>query len=235
MLKIALSKTNQSGACKIISQLKYSAKTNSVGSIKYDQSTVLGRGCQNTMVFKGSMGFRESVAVKRIFMDETSKDKILREVVINSSLPAHSNIVNFIHAEFCSSFLFIALELCTCSIMDCIKSSYFPTPEVDMLRQATCGLEFLHDNNIIHRDLKPQNILIVVTHQSKVLVKVADFGMSRIITDIRESSPSTSSIGTRNWSAPELLLYRDAVERGETNATLVISMLMVIKIKNNSI
>ena len=38
----------------------------------------------------------------------------------------------------------------------------------------------MHANNIIHRDLKPQNILV-----SKGVIKIADFGLSRVIDDSR--------------------------------------------------
>lgn len=39
------------------------------------------------------------------------------------------------------------------------------------------GVSYLHSRNVYHRDLKPQNILI----NSHNDVKIADFGLSRVI------------------------------------------------------
>ena len=40
------------------------------------------------------------------------------------------------------------------------------------------GVDWMHVNNIVHRDLKPQNVLVT---NDGAKVKIADFGLSRII------------------------------------------------------
>ena len=31
---------------------------------------------------------------------------------------------------------------------------------MEYISQATCGLNFLHQNNVVHRDFKPENLLV---------------------------------------------------------------------------
>ncbi len=46
------------------------------------------------------------------------------------------------------------------------------------------GLDYLHSNGIIHRDLKPANILIKKYYGDVNIIKIGDFGVSRI--DLQE-------------------------------------------------
>jgi len=54
---------------------------------------------------------------------------------------------------------------------------------LNILEQITIGLACLHNKNIIHRDLKPYNILLTKLSDGTVLVKIADFGISRLLPD----------------------------------------------------
>jgi serine/threonine protein kinase len=45
------------------------------------------------------------------------------------------------------------------------------------MRQILEGVSYMHSKGVFHRDLKPQNILI----NSSGLVKIADFGLGRIV------------------------------------------------------
>lgn len=68
-----------------------------------------------------------------------------------------------------------------------------------MLRDICRGLMCIHRMKIVHRDLKSANCLV----NKHWTVKICDFGLSRIMTD----SPvgDTSSAGTPEWMAPELI------------------------------
>jgi serine/threonine protein kinase len=56
------------------------------------------------------------------------------------------------------------------------------------------GLQYLHSKGIIHRDLKPANILIEELPEGKIMLKIGDFGISKI--DIKEMSKQfTTTMG----------------------------------------
>jgi serine/threonine protein kinase len=68
-------------------------------------------------------------------------------------------------------------------------------------------MTFLHVKNIIHRDLALRNLLVTgINEEAKYLVKVADFGMSKMLpgTDYYKSSDKEIPV---KWSAPEVLQY----------------------------
>ncbi|CAG8462391.1 5671_t:CDS:2 [Acaulospora morrowiae] len=68
-------------------------------------------------------------------------------------------------------------------------------------QQIICAVEYCHRHKIAHRDLKPENLLLDPYHN----VKIADFGLSNIMTD---GEFLKTSCGSPNYAAPEVISGR---------------------------
>ena len=69
-----------------------------------------------------------------------------------------------------------------------------------LLRQTAMGLRFLHARNMVHGDLKPANVLV---NSSGSLVRLSDFGVSRIRSAADTSSfPTAGAAGTKRYRDP---------------------------------
>lgn len=65
-------------------------------------------------------------------------------------------------------------------------------------QQIICAVEYCHRHKIVHRDLKPENLLL----DESFNVKIADFGLSNIMTD---GNFLKTSCGSPNYAAPEVI------------------------------
>lgn len=65
-------------------------------------------------------------------------------------------------------------------------------------QQIICAVEYCHRHKIVHRDLKPENLLL----DNDLNVKIADFGLSNIMTD---GNFLKTSCGSPNYAAPEVI------------------------------
>lgn len=64
---------------------------------------------------------------------------------------------------------------------------------------AAEALRHAHSHNMVHRDIKPDNILLT----SKGVVKVADFGLAKVMDDDVSMTQSGTGLGTPLYMAPE--------------------------------
>ena len=65
-------------------------------------------------------------------------------------------------------------------------------------QQIISAVEYCHRHKIVHRDLKPENLLL----DEELNVKIADFGLSNIMTD---GNFLKTSCGSPNYAAPEVI------------------------------
>lgn len=75
--------------------------------------------------------------------------------------------------------------------------------------QAARGLASAHEAGVVHRDLKPANVFLCARADGSLLVKLVDFGISKILRE-RTSLPGVrpltrigTTVGTPNYMSPE--------------------------------
>ena len=75
--------------------------------------------------------------------------------------------------------------------------------KLKLMLQISEGIAFLPMNNIVHRDIKPGNILIKLSSTRHAIVKLGDFGLSKILDPDAVTSAMSSDVGTMIFKAPE--------------------------------
>ncbi|XP_046646147.1 serine/threonine-protein kinase/endoribonuclease ire-1-like isoform X2 [Daphnia pulicaria] len=190
--------------------------------IKIDKGKILGEGAYG-IVFEGTFG-EQQVAVKRIqtayIVSNEKEEAALKKL-------DHPNVIKLFHICSDEEFRYYALELCQSSLeklflkIDSPKKYRGPMPsQKEVLLQLAEGLEYIHINGLIHRDLKPENVLIWADSTGKtVLMKWADFGLSKPVNERGSHSISGVSRGTDNWYAPEILKIMVEQEENENKSS----------------
>jgi eukaryotic-like serine/threonine-protein kinase len=91
----------------------------------------------------------------------------------------------------------------------------FGYPEVGMLvgRALADALVHAHSAGVIHRDLKPENVL--VKEGDAPAVKLADFGIARILASDERMTMTGALVGSPHHMAPEIVEGKDADARSD--------------------
>ena len=79
------------------------------------------------------------------------------------------------------------------------------TSGVMMAHQMARGLEKAHEAGVIHRDLKPANVFLTTRDNGSMLVKLLDFGVSKVLNEVGGAriTGSGAPIGTPLYMSPE--------------------------------
>jgi serine/threonine protein kinase len=66
---------------------------------------------------------------------------------------------------------------------------------IGLFRQCCDGLMVAHENGVIHRDIKPGNILLSRLHDGSEWVKIADFGLAKVLSTTGGGVQALTSTG----------------------------------------
>jgi serine/threonine-protein kinase len=130
-----------------------------------------------------------------------------REARVTSAL-RHPNIVQVVDfSALANGAPFMVMEFLDGLELAQIIKRTGPLPVarvVGLVRQIAAGLTAAHDSGVIHRDLKPQNIFVLdVAGHEQELVKIVDFGISKVKDVTSTITGSSMLMGTIQYMSPE--------------------------------
>ena len=123
---------------------------------------------------------------------------------------------------------YIIMDLCECNLEEYVKRRENPISikEIkEVLNQLNNVFKIMNDKKIIHRDLKPSNILISLDRLDKCLIKLSDYGSSKIIDLLNTDTP----FGTPLTTAPEVLKGENSSFKGDIWSLGVVIYFMLNK------
>ena len=167
--------------------------------------TVLGGG-QFGKVWYGVWNETVPVAVKTLKPGTMDPNDFLAEAQIMKKL-RHAKLVQLYAVCTQEEPFFIITELMTNgSLLKYLQSEKGKKLDLsqltDIAAQIADGMAYLEAHNFIHRDLAARNILV----GEGLTVKVADFGLSRLICSGNYHAKEGTKLPVR-WTAPEAIFY----------------------------
>ncbi|XP_058630423.1 tyrosine-protein kinase ABL1 isoform X1 [Onychostoma macrolepis] len=147
-----------------------------------------------------------TVAVKTLKEDTMEVEEFLKEAAVMKEIK-HPNLVQLLGVCTREPPFYIITEFMTHGnlldyLRDCNHEEVNAVVLLYMATQISSAMEYLEKKNFIHRDLAARNCLVGENH----LVKVADFGLSRLMTE----ETYIAHVGAKfpiKWTAPESLAY----------------------------
>jgi serine/threonine-protein kinase len=169
----------------------------------YRVEGVLGRGASGVVLRVRDRALDRTIALKLLTddHDEEARARFFIEAKAAARI-IHPNVVQVFAAGSHEGRSFITQELVDgypLSMLLEVNGTLSPAAVVDVAIQAASGLARAADVGVLHRDVKPQNLLIT----EEGLVKLADFGIAKILGAPSELTESGTTLGTPHYMSPE--------------------------------
>ncbi|KAM4635293.1 tyrosine-protein kinase ABL1 isoform 2-T2 [Polymixia lowei] len=147
-----------------------------------------------------------TVAVKTLKEDTMEVEEFLKEAAVMKEIK-HPNLVQLLGVCTREPPFYIITEFMTHGnlldyLRECNREEVNAVVLLYMATQISSAMEYLERKNFIHRDLAARNCLVGENH----LVKVADFGLSRLMTGDTYTAHAGAKFPIK-WTAPESLAY----------------------------
>jgi eukaryotic-like serine/threonine-protein kinase len=82
----------------------------------------------------------------------------------------------------------------------------------EIVQQIASALGAAHKQGIVHRDLKPQNVFVQPLDDGRELVKVVDFGISKVQALSLKLTNESALLGTPQYMAPEHVVSKGELD-----------------------
>jgi serine/threonine protein kinase len=181
---------------------------------KYRVERVLGRGGMGVVVAATHLHLDQPVALKFIIpgavgQDSQAVERFMREARAAGKLRSEHVAKVYDVGMLAAGAPYIVMEYLEGRDLSAVveaDGALEPDIAADYVMQACEAMAEAHSLGIIHRDIKPQNLFLTKGVGGKALVKVLDFGVSKVRTPgtVDKGLTSTASImGSPMYMAPE--------------------------------
>ena len=209
-----------------------------VGQVLADRYHILrriGEGGMGRVYLAEHIKMRRQCAVKvmspSLLSDGESVARFGREAS-NAARIIHPNVATVFDYGESDGLVYIVMEYVDGEPLSRVLSREAPLPldrAIELVRQIADGLGAAHELGIVHRDLKPDNILIAQTLGGRVVVKIVDFGIAKVLEDDAGAGLTRTGhvVGTPEFMSPEQLLGDKVDARSDLYALGCIFHLML--------
>jgi eukaryotic-like serine/threonine-protein kinase len=179
---------------------------------RYRLEEILGRGGMAEVWRATDAVLHRAVAVK-VLRDtaehETDRLRFTAEARTLARL-SHPGLVMLLDAGINEERPFLVLELVEGQTLDqeCAGQPADPARAAEIGRELAGALAYAHGAGVIHRDVKPGNVLL--GHDGRI--KLADFGIARLIGETVRHTRTGQAIGTAAYLSPEQVRGEDVTE-----------------------
>jgi serine/threonine-protein kinase len=185
---------------------------------RYDVTARIARGGMATVYRARDLRLEREVALKVMHAhlgdDPAFTNRFIREARSAAQL-SHPNVVQVFDQGNDGDLLYLAMEyLPGLTLRQALSRRRVLTPReaFSVLDPVLDALAAAHRADIVHRDVKPENVILADDGR----VKVADFGLAKIISTA--SSSTGVLMGTVAYLSPELVEHGQADPRSDVYA-----------------
>jgi eukaryotic-like serine/threonine-protein kinase len=176
---------------------------------KYRVERLLGQGGMAYVVSAWHLHLEQRVAIKLLRPETASHgevvERFLREARAASKLEG-GHVTRVLDVDTLDGGApFIVMEYLEGGDLGQILRDRAPLPVHEVagwVRQACVGIAEAHGLGIIHRDLKPANLFLAQKRSGEAVVKVLDFGISKLLEDTRITRAAVG-MGSAEYMSPE--------------------------------
>lgn len=177
-----------------------------------DEGSLLGSGTYGRVIKVEDQLETEWVAIKISEFKGTDAKSLRAEVELAQRIPRQANIARYdacyrLETDTSVSDFAIMKYYSDGNLADLLRRLTLTTEQVyDITKGILLGLQHLHRHRIVHRDFKPANILISRDNAGRFIPKIADFGLSKLVSDDELDSSDfdlSDGRGTPSYKAPE--------------------------------
>ena len=185
-----------------------SAAADLVGRVlagRYRLLRPIGTGTSGRVYAAYDVRLRRRVAVKVLHEGLAADAAFLRRFRVEAQVAAslsHPNVMAVFDWGEQDGVPFMVLELLTGGslrrMLD-VGTRLTPSQATLVGHQVAAALGYAHARGVVHRDVKPANLVF----DEHAVVRVADFGLARVLAEASWTEPASGLVGTARYAAPE--------------------------------